>query len=105
MQALCHARTAGGFASGHDSCNRGVHARPSYELHLDVLVSPDFREELTAVRQIAQLGFEPRDVRHIALTHLDFDHAGGLDDFPTATVHLLASERDAAFARKTWLDQ
>ncbi len=69
------------------------------------LVSPDFREELTAVRQIARLGFEPRDVRHIVLTHLDFDHAGGLDDFPTATVHLLASERDAAFARKTWLDR
>ena len=25
-----------------------------------------------------------RDVRHIVLTHLDFDHAGGLDDFPDA---------------------
>ncbi len=69
------------------------------------LVSPDFREELTAVRQIAGLGLDPHDVRHIVLTHLDFDHAGGLDDFPQATVHLLAKERDAAFARKTWLDR
>ena len=69
------------------------------------LVSPDFREELTAVRQIARLRLDPRDVRHILLTHLDFDHAGGLDDFPCATVHLLMAERDAAVARRTWLDR
>ncbi len=69
------------------------------------LVSPAFREEMTAVRQVERLGFDRRDVRHIVLTHLDFDHAGGLDDFPDATVHMLASERDAALARKTWLDQ
>jgi glyoxylase-like metal-dependent hydrolase (beta-lactamase superfamily II) len=69
------------------------------------LVSPDFREEMTAVRQVRRLGFDPRDVRHIVLTHLDFDHAGGLDDFPEATVHMLASERDAAVAQKTWLDR
>src|SRR3954466_4163679 len=59
------------------------------------LVKPDFREEMTAVRQVARLGHDPRDVRHIVLSHLDFDHAGGLDDFPHATVHLLARERDA----------
>ena len=69
------------------------------------LVSPDFRAEMTAVRQIERLGFDPRDVQHIVLTHLDFDHAGGLDDFPDATVHMLASERDAALARTTWLDR
>jgi glyoxylase-like metal-dependent hydrolase (beta-lactamase superfamily II) len=66
---------------------------------------PDLREELTAVRQIERLGFNPRDVRHIVLTHLDFDHAGGLDDFPEATVHLLARERDAAQERTTLLDR
>jgi glyoxylase-like metal-dependent hydrolase (beta-lactamase superfamily II) len=69
------------------------------------LVSPEFREELTAVRHIERLRLDPRDVRHIVLTHLDFDHAGGLDDFPGATVHLLRSERDAAVARPTWLDR
>jgi glyoxylase-like metal-dependent hydrolase (beta-lactamase superfamily II) len=69
------------------------------------LVKPDFREEMTAVRQVARLGHDPRDVRHIVLSHLDFDHAGGLDDFPHATVHLLARERDAAFQQKTWLDR
>lgn len=69
------------------------------------LVSPEFREEMTAFRQVRRLGYDPRDVRHIVLTHLDFDHAGGLDDFPGATVHMLASERDAAVAQKTWLDR
>jgi glyoxylase-like metal-dependent hydrolase (beta-lactamase superfamily II) len=69
------------------------------------MLSPDFREELTAIRQIARLKLDPRDVRHIVLTHLDFDHAGGLDDFPHATVHLLGRERDAALARRTWLDR
>jgi glyoxylase-like metal-dependent hydrolase (beta-lactamase superfamily II) len=69
------------------------------------LVSPDFREEMTAVRQIRRIGFDPRDVRHIVLTHLDFDHAGGLDDFQNATVHMLRSERDSAVAQKTWLDR
>jgi glyoxylase-like metal-dependent hydrolase (beta-lactamase superfamily II) len=69
------------------------------------LVSPDFREEMTAIRQIERLGFDPKDVRHIVLTHLDFDHAGGLDDFPWANVHLLAREREAAVARRTLLDK
>lgn len=69
------------------------------------LLSPDFREELTAYRQIESLGYDPLDVRHIVLTHLDFDHAGGLDDFPLAKVHMLRSERESAFAQKTWLDR
>ncbi|WP_309090760.1 MBL fold metallo-hydrolase [Phenylobacterium sp.] len=50
------------------------------------------REEETAVRQIERLGFSPDDVRHIVITHLDFDHAGGLEDFPNATVHLTRAE-------------
>jgi hypothetical protein len=29
------------------------------------LLSPDFREEHTAIRQIQRLGYNPRDVRHI----------------------------------------
>jgi glyoxylase-like metal-dependent hydrolase (beta-lactamase superfamily II) len=69
------------------------------------LVSPDFREDLTAVRQVEALGYAAADVRHIVLTHLDFDHAGGLDDFPNATVHMMARERESALARKTRLDK
>jgi glyoxylase-like metal-dependent hydrolase (beta-lactamase superfamily II) len=69
------------------------------------LLSPEFREEMTALRQLQRLGFRGEDVRHIILTHLDFDHAGGLDDFPHATVHMLRQERDYALQQKTWLDR
>jgi len=54
-----------------------------------------FDPALTAVVQIRRLGFQPADVRHILLTHLDFDHAGGLADFPNATVHVLQDEHAA----------
>lgn len=64
-------------------------------------VRPDLREEMTAIRQIEALGLDPMDVRDIILTHLDFDHAGGLDDFPHARVHLLAAEAEAACACPT----
>lgn len=69
------------------------------------LMAPDFREEMTAVRQVQRLGFSAQDVRHIVLTHLDFDHAGGLDDFPNACVHLLREEQEAARLQRTWLDR
>jgi glyoxylase-like metal-dependent hydrolase (beta-lactamase superfamily II) len=69
------------------------------------LLSPALREEMTAVRQVERLGFSAKDVRHIVLTHLDFDHAGGLDDFPHAAVHMMAGERDYALQQKTWLDR
>ena len=50
----------------------------------------------TALAEVTARGFSPRDVRHIVLTHLDFDHAGGLEDFPEATVHVLQPEAEAA---------
>jgi glyoxylase-like metal-dependent hydrolase (beta-lactamase superfamily II) len=53
----------------------------------------------TALAEVTSRGFSPRDVRHIVLTHLDFDHAGGLEDFPEATVHVLQPEAEAAERR------
>jgi len=69
------------------------------------LMKPELREEMTAVRQIQALGFRASDVRHVVLSHLDFDHAGGLDDFPDATVHLLQDEIESATAQATLLDR
>lgn len=57
---------------------------------------PSLLETETAVRQLGQLGHAPADVRHIVLTHLDFDHAGGLADFPRAKVHVMEREHHVA---------
>jgi glyoxylase-like metal-dependent hydrolase (beta-lactamase superfamily II) len=46
----------------------------------------------TAVNQVQRLGYHPTDVRHILMTHLHIDHAGGLPDFPHAKVHLYQPE-------------
>ncbi|WP_072568393.1 MBL fold metallo-hydrolase [Enterobacter sp. SA187] len=61
------------------------------------------RETLTARSRIEALGFSAADVRHIILTHLDFDHAGGLTDFPGAQIHLLQTEINTAQQRHSWL--
>jgi len=50
----------------------------------------------TALSQVEKRGHMAEDVRHILLTHLDVDHAGGLRDFPNATVHVLDTELEAA---------
>jgi glyoxylase-like metal-dependent hydrolase (beta-lactamase superfamily II) len=60
------------------------------------LCRPRCLEHEPAVRQIEALGLHPRDVRHIVVTHLDVDHAGGLGDFPEAQVHVFAPELAAA---------
>jgi glyoxylase-like metal-dependent hydrolase (beta-lactamase superfamily II) len=55
----------------------------------------------TALRQVADRGFSVGDLRHIVVTHLDLDHAGGICDFPDATAHVFAPELRAALDRKS----
>ena len=55
-----------------------------------------FRHEDTAAAQIRRLGYKPEDVRHIVISHLDFDHAGGIEDFPNAAIHITAREKEVA---------
>lgn len=59
-------------------------------------LNPKQLPEETAVRQLESRGFKRTDVRHIILTHLDVDHAGGIADFPNAQIHLLEAEHSAA---------
>jgi glyoxylase-like metal-dependent hydrolase (beta-lactamase superfamily II) len=51
-----------------------------------------------AVRQVENFGWQPGKVQHIIMTHLHFDHAGGLPDFPHAWVHVY--QREYASLRK-----
>jgi glyoxylase-like metal-dependent hydrolase (beta-lactamase superfamily II) len=69
------------------------------------LTSPQLREEDTAIRQIERLGFKPSDVRHILITHLDADHAGGMSDFPEASIHVFSPEHEAATRRRSFIEK
>lgn len=68
------------------------------------LGGPTLAESGTAIRQVERLGYDPKDVTDIVVTHLDFDHAGGLPDFPRAKVHVHGAELDAATARATLME-
>ena len=49
-------------------------------------------ENLSAIRQIEQLGLNPSRVSNIICSHLDPDHIGGAQDFPQAKLHLAVEE-------------
>jgi len=76
------------------------HPHPRLSRTMDALLNIRFRIEETAIHQVKALGFSADDVRHIVLTHLDFDHAGGIEDLPRARVHVMERERDAAEHRR-----
>lgn len=48
----------------------------------------------TAWAQVQRLGFQPEEVRHLIITHMHLDHAGGLPDFPDTQVHIYKPEYD-----------
>ncbi len=80
----------------HDYMAPGPMVR-AFSAWLNVIRDP----ELTAVRQLARLGYPPEAVQHVILTHLHFDHAGGLPDFPHARIHVHQREY-TALQRPRW---
>jgi glyoxylase-like metal-dependent hydrolase (beta-lactamase superfamily II) len=81
-------------------------ADPAHRLGLGppwiALVRPRLDPRETALARVEALGYDARDVQDIVLTHLDFDHAGGLADFPWARVHVSGREFEAADAAHGW---
>ena len=69
---------------------------PRLSVFFRALLNIRFRMRETAIEQVRALGYSPSDVRHIVLTHLDFDHAGGIEDFPGARVHVMEAEKEVA---------
>jgi len=72
---------------GTDDCDDPTRIGPTRHM-----LRPSLRAAETAVHQIEHLGYSRDDVRHIVITHLDLDHAGGLSDFPNAQVHVTSAE-------------
>ena len=66
-----------------------------FRLIMEVPLPP----EQAVIRQVVRLGYKPQDVRHIVLTHMHFDHCGGLPDFPWAKVHVYRREYAAFTGR------
>lgn len=61
------------------------------------------RPEQTVVEQLRARGVDPAGVELVVMTHLHFDHASALCDFPAATVIVSAAEWRAARARGSTL--
>jgi glyoxylase-like metal-dependent hydrolase (beta-lactamase superfamily II) len=78
---------------------RDIEGKTNLSRAFRTMVGPTLERAETAIEQIRARGLDPADVRHIVVTHLDLDHAGGLVDFPNAKVHLHAREHAAAMAR------
>ncbi len=58
-------------------------------------LAPVVDRRLTALSRLETRGIAPSDVTDIILTHLDSDHAGGVHDFPNATVHVCHDELES----------
>lgn len=67
-------------------------------------------ERRTAVDALAELGVDPRDIAHVVLTHLHFDHAAGLTRmgatglesvFANARIHVQRQEWNDALENKS----
>lgn len=52
----------------------------------------DMKPEWAVPHQLRARGVDPADVKTIVMTHLHYDHASGLSQFPDATVHVDARE-------------
>jgi N-acyl homoserine lactone hydrolase len=65
--------------------------------------SVDMRPEQTVAAQLKTRGIDPGDIALIIMTHLHFDHASALADFPGATVITSKSEWSAARGRDGFL--
>jgi glyoxylase-like metal-dependent hydrolase (beta-lactamase superfamily II) len=65
-----------------------------------LITSMPFDPNEAAFHQVRNFGYQPQDIKHIILTHMHFDHCGGLPDFPQSKVHVHTREYDAFTDKK-----
>lgn len=100
-QLVCHClliETAGGLVLVDSGLGQAdvAHPQKSPGRRFMSMTRPRLDPAETAVSQVKALGYSIDDVRHVVLTHLDAGHAGGLRDFPHASVHVHDTEHRAA---------
>jgi glyoxylase-like metal-dependent hydrolase (beta-lactamase superfamily II) len=80
------------------------YAHPTWFTRLfRVITDMPFDSNEAAVNQLKRIGYSPRDLKHIILTHMHFDHCSGLSDFPDARVHVYKKEYEAFSGRNGFL--
>jgi N-acyl homoserine lactone hydrolase len=87
--------------SGPVVFDTGAHPRYVGGYHPDMGLVHDgprifMRPGEDVVSRLASVGVDAADVRHVALSHLHVDHAGGVEFFPNATFHVQRRELRAA---------
>ncbi len=58
--------------------------------------------EVTAADALKEHGLDPREIRHVLLTHMHWDHTGGIPDFPDAKIWVSREDLAAAAAAGAW---
>lgn len=107
-EIVCHVllcETDEGLVLVDSGLGKASFADPSRMGPVRFMLRPIREDARTALGQIEAMGHSGDEVTHIVLTHMDFDHIGGIADFPGATIHTTADEYDWAVVNPDFMSK